>query len=54
LILKLNSLRPKDVVHLEVLEQVGFITTELEESLPEVLRNRLEIARQQFDTQEEV
>jgi hypothetical protein len=42
------------VVHLEVLEQVGFITTELEESLPEVLRNRLEIARQQFDTQEEV
>ena len=26
LILKLNSLRPKDVVHLEVLDQVSFIT----------------------------
>jgi hypothetical protein len=51
--LKLNSLRPKDVVHLEVLDQAGFITS-LEESLPEVLKTRLQLARQQFETQEEV
>ena len=51
LILKLNSLRPKDVVHLEVLDQVGFITPELEDSLPSVLRARLDLARQQFDTE---
>jgi hypothetical protein len=51
LILKLNSLRPKDVVHLEVLDQVGFITPGSEESLPAVLRARLELARQQFETE---
>jgi hypothetical protein len=51
LILKLNSLRPKDVVHLEVLDQVGFITLGLEQSLPAVLRARLEVARRQFDTE---
>ena len=51
LILKLNSLRPKDVVHLEVLDQVGFITLEVEQSLPGVLRARLELARKQFETE---
>jgi hypothetical protein len=38
LILKLNSLRPKDVVHLEVLDHVGFLTPELEEGLPAALK----------------
>jgi hypothetical protein len=54
LILKLNSLRPKDVVHLEVLSDVGFISQQVEESLPDVLRARLLLARQQFETQEDV
>jgi hypothetical protein len=54
LVLNLNSLRPQDVVHLEVLDQVGFITPDLRGSLPEVLRSRLELARQQFDTQEDL
>ena len=47
--LKLNSLRPKDVVHLEVLHRVGFITPSIEEALPEVLRPRLKLAREQFE-----
>jgi hypothetical protein len=53
LILKLNSLRPKDLVHLEVLDQVGFISPDIEQSLPATLRARLELARQQFETETE-
>ncbi len=49
LILKLNSLRPKDVVHLEVLDEVGFITPELEQQLPPALKGRLREARAQFE-----
>ncbi|MFL6417580.1 MAG: hypothetical protein ACJ74Y_18145 [Bryobacteraceae bacterium] len=54
LIIELNSLGPKDVVHLEVLDQVGFITPELERDLPETLRGRLALARQQFDTESDI
>jgi hypothetical protein len=49
LILKLNSLRPKDLVHLEVLDEVGFITPEIESELPEELRSRLQDARTRFE-----
>ena len=44
-----NSLRPKDVVHLEVLDEVGFITPELEQQLPPALQGRLREARAQFE-----
>ncbi len=56
LIFKLNSLRPKDLVHLEVLDEVGFITSEVENGLPIELKNRLQEVRKQFEhcqTQEE-
>jgi hypothetical protein len=49
LTLKLNSLRPKDLVHLEILDEVGFITPEIEDQLPKELRNRLQDARTQFE-----
>jgi hypothetical protein len=39
--LKLNSLRPEDVVDLEVLDNVGFITPTLEAHWPDELQNRL-------------
>ncbi len=53
LILKLNSLRPKDVVHLEILDEVGFITKEIETGLPSELRERLTLARKQFEHEQE-
>jgi hypothetical protein len=46
---KLNSLRPKDLVHLEVLDEVGFITPEIERELPTELRSRLQDARTRFE-----
>ncbi len=49
LIFKLNSLRPKDLVHLEVLDEVGFITPEVEDQLPTELKSRLQDARTQFE-----
>ncbi len=49
LIFKLNSLRPKDLVHLEVLDEVGLITPEIESELPAELRNRLQDARTRFE-----
>ena len=49
LVLKLNSLRPKDLVHLEVLDAVGFITPEVELELPTELRARLQNARMNFE-----
>ncbi len=49
LVLKLNSLRPKDIVHLEILDEVGFITREIEAELPSELQERLTLARKQFE-----
>ena len=47
--LKLNSLRPNDVVHLDILDEVGFIDSEFENTLPDALRQQLQIARLQFE-----
>jgi hypothetical protein len=43
--MKLNSLRPKDIVHLETLDDVGLITPGIEAQLPPPLRDRLQEAR---------
>jgi hypothetical protein len=40
--MKLNCFRDKDRVHLRDLLDVGLITPGIEESLPEVLRERLD------------
>ncbi|HLK68786.1 MAG TPA: hypothetical protein VKU19_35390 [Bryobacteraceae bacterium] len=45
--MKLNSFRPKDVVHLEILDDVGLISSEIEASLPALLLDRLRDARRQ-------
>jgi len=42
---KLNSLRPKDLIHLETLDEVGLITPALESGLPPALHDRLQQAR---------
>jgi hypothetical protein len=39
--MKLTSFRLKDKVHIQDLDAVGLITPEIEESLPEVMRERL-------------
>ena len=46
--MKLNSFRPKDVAHLEILDETGLITKSVEATLPVELKSRLEMARQQF------
>jgi hypothetical protein len=46
--MKLNSLRPKDVIHLETLDDVGLITPAIERELPPALRARLKEARRQI------
>ena len=46
--MKLTSFRPKDVAHLEILDETGLISASVEEGLPLELRSRLEMARQQF------
>ena len=46
--MKLNSFRPKDLVHLEILEETGLITAAVEAGLPAELRVRLAMAREQF------
>ena len=47
--MKLNSFRPKDLVHLEILEQAGLITPEAVADLPPELSERLQQARRQFE-----
>jgi hypothetical protein len=47
--MKLSSLRAKDVVHLEILEDAGMITPDIEAALPEALRENLKDARRQFE-----
>ncbi len=44
--MKLSSLRPKDLTHIETLDEVGLITPSLESELPADLRERLAQARQ--------
>lgn len=44
----LTSFRPKDLVHLEILDEAGLITPALEKDLPLVLRQRLGEARKQI------
>jgi len=46
--MKLTSFRPKDVAHLEILEETGLITASIEGALPVELQGRLEMARKQF------
>ena len=48
ILMKLNSFRPKDLVHLEILESSGLITPAIESTLPPELLTRLQLARQQF------
>src|SRR5262249_19719486 len=48
LTMKLSSFRPKDVAHLEVLDEVGLITPALEKELSPVLQQRLTDARKQI------
>ena len=43
--MKLNSLRPKDLTHIETLDEAGLITPSLESELPADLRERLAQAR---------
>jgi hypothetical protein len=50
--MKLNSLRPKDLVHLETLDDAGLIDAEIEADLPPVLSERLSEARKQFERDE--
>lgn len=47
--MKLSSFRPKDLVHLEILDEVGLITPELERQLPTILLERLKDARRQIE-----
>jgi hypothetical protein len=46
--MKLNSLRPKDLIHLETLDDAGLITRSLELELPLALQDRLRDARKQI------
>jgi len=46
--MKLNSMRPKDLIHLETLDDLNLITPAIEQSLPEMLRERLAEARAQI------
>jgi hypothetical protein len=46
--MKLTSFRPKDVTHLEILDDLGFITPAIEQELPQVLWGRLTEARKQI------
>ncbi len=43
--MKLNSLRPKDLIHIETLDEVGLITVAVEGHLPQMLQERLKEAR---------
>jgi hypothetical protein len=46
--MKLSALRPKDLVHIEILDEAGLITPALERQLPPMLQDRLQAARQQI------
>jgi hypothetical protein len=46
--MKLNSLRAKDLVHLQILDEAGLIGSEIVDELPAVLRERLNEARRKF------
>jgi hypothetical protein len=46
--MKLNSLRSKDLIHLETLDDVGLITPAIERELPPALQERLQQARRQI------
>jgi hypothetical protein len=46
--MKLSSLRPKDLVHLEILDEAGLITAAMESELPDALRERLTEARKRI------
>ena len=43
--MKLSSLRPKDLVHIETLDEVGLITPAIEKQLDPALQERLKQAR---------
>lgn len=49
--MNLNSFRPKDETHLQVLDECGSITPEVEAGLPGVLRERLVEARSRYDVE---
>ena len=44
-LMKLTSFRLKDQVHIQDMDSVGLITPEIENSLPEALRERLKQVR---------
>jgi hypothetical protein len=46
--MQLSSLRPKDMVHIEILDEAGLISPDLEADLPLTLRERLREARQRI------
>ena len=46
--MKLTSLRPKDLIHLEILDDLGLVAAAIEERLPSVLQDRLKEARKQI------
>jgi hypothetical protein len=50
--MKLNSLRAKDLVHLQILDESGLITADIEQELPGIHRERLDQARRQFEQDE--
>ena len=44
----LTSFRPRDITHLEILDELSLIITEAETSLPIILQERLKEARRQI------
>lgn len=50
--MKLNSFRPKDETHLEILDKCGLITPAVESDLPAVLKERLAEARKRYSGDE--
>jgi hypothetical protein len=51
--MKLNSFRPKDEAHLEILDKCGLITPTIEAHLAPVLTDRLQQARNRYGTEDE-
>lgn len=51
--MKLNSFRPKDESHLEILDKCGLIAPDLEADLPSVLKERLAQARERYAEEDE-
>jgi len=46
--MKLNAFRPRDLTHLEILDDLGLVTPAIEQGLPAILRERLDEARRQI------